>query len=455
LSAGVFFDRKAPHTPTEKDSENALAKIIILGAGPMGLAAAWQAATDGHAVTVVEAAPVAGGMAAHFDFDGLSIERFYHFVCRADHATSQLLQELGLLNQLRWAPTTMGFYFKGKLHEWGNPIALLALPGVSLLAKLRYGLLAWISVQRNSWPALERLSAKQWLTQWCGAEGFDCFWRPLLDLKFYEYADQISAAWIWNRVQRVGRSRKSMMQEEMGYLEGGSQALVDALTRSLETMGCTILLGQPAQRVTVQAGQVTGVDTAAGHLAADFVISTVPVQQIPLLVPGLPEDWKQKYAAIGNIGICCVIFKLRRSVSPHFWVNINDPQHEIPGVIEFSNLRPTQERIVYVPYYMPVTNAKFAWTDDQLIADAFACLQMLNPAITAADTVAAHVSRLRHAQPICDVGFAAKIPAVQTPIAGLQIADTCFYYPEDRGISESVRLGRAMAASIAAEQANV
>ena len=34
---------------------------------------------------------------------------------------------------------------------------------------------------------------------------------------------------------------------------------------------------------------------------------------------------------------------------------------------------------------------------------------------------------------------------MQTPIAGLQIADTCFYYPEDRGIAESVRLGSEMA----------
>jgi hypothetical protein len=37
------------------------------------------------------------------------------------------------------------------------------------------------------------------------------------------------------------------------------------------------------------------------------------------------------------------------------------------------------------------------------------------------------------------------IPPVQTPIEGLQIADTCFYYQEDRGISESVHLGRVMA----------
>ena len=59
--------------------------------------------------------------------------------------------------------------------------------------------------------------------------------------------------------------------------------------------------------------------------------------------------------------------------------------------------------------------------------------------------IGVHVGRLRHAQPICAPGFAAMIPPVQTPIAGLQIADTCFYYPEDRGIAESVRLGKQMA----------
>jgi hypothetical protein len=58
------------------------------------------------------------------------------------------------------------------------------------------------------------------------------------------------------------------------------------------------------------------------------------------------------------------------------------------------------------------------------------------------------VGRLSYAQPVCPPGFASVIPPVQTPIAGLQIADTCFYYPEDRGISESVRYGRLMARAI-------
>jgi protoporphyrinogen oxidase len=97
---------------------------------------------------------------------------------------------------------------------------------------------------------------------------------------------------------------------------------------------------------------------------------------------------------------------------------------------------------------MPNDNAKFSWTDEQLLDEAFGYLQRMNPKLTREDVIATHLARLRYAQPVCEPGFAAKIPAVQTPIRGLQIADTCFYYPEDRGISESVRFGREMAARV-------
>ena len=105
---------------------------------------------------------------------------------------------------------------------------------------------------------------------------------------------------------------------------------------------------------------------------------------------------------------------------------------------------------MYVPYYMPVTNEKFSWPDERLLAEAFSCLQRINPLLKDTDVKDTKVARLRYGQPICEPGFAAKIPPVQTPIAGLQIADTCFYYPEDRGIAESVRLGSTMGRAVSA-----
>jgi protoporphyrinogen oxidase len=249
-------------------------------------------------------------------------------------------------------------------------------------------------------------------------------------------------------MRRVGRSRRSIMQEEMGYIAGGSKTLIDALVNAIQARNGKVHMNAGAQRVTSKNGSVTGVDTAVGHFSADHVLSTIPIPAVANLVPDLPQEWKDRYAAIKNIGLCCLIFKLKRPVSRHFWVNFSHEEHDIPGVIEFSNLRPLSDSIVYVPYYVPLTNDKFSWPDERLIDDSFECLQRINPSLTRDDILDVRVARLRHAQPICEPGFASMLPPIQTPIRGLQIADTCFYYPEDRGIAESVRLGRQMARAI-------
>ncbi len=345
-----------------------------------------------------------------------------------------------------------GIFSNGRLRNWGDPLSLFRFPDLTLLEKLRYGLFAFVCVRRNTWPAIEGETAHHWIHRWCGEDIYNKLWRSLFEFKFYEYAESISALWIWTRIRRIGRSRKNLMQEELGYLEGGSETLVKALTDALQRHGATLQLGTPVQKVLVQNNKAVGVETASGTVLADYVISTAPTPYIAAMVPDLPADWKARYEAIRNIGCICVVFKLRRSVSPHFWINISDGSLGIPGVIEFSNLRKVEGgSIVYVPYYMPVTNPKFSWTDEALLDEGLKCLSMINPSISRDDVIATKVARLKHGQPICEPGFAAKIPPVQTPIQGLQIADTCFYYPEDRGVAESIRLGRQMGRSVEAE----
>ncbi len=415
----------------------------------MGLAAAHRAASLGHQVDLVEADTKAGGMAAHFDFGGLSIERFYHFVCKADAPTFAMMEELGIGDRMRWVPTSMGYYMKGKVHPWGDPVSLLTFPHLDLISKFRTGLQMFLTTKRSSFAGIEHLTAKQWIEGGSGRRVYETLWKRLMELKFYEMAGDVSASWIATRVRRIGTSRRSMFQEELGYIDGGSETLVEALVEAFTAKGGRLHLGTPARRVTTSEGRVTGVEAGDGHFAADAVISTVPTPLIARLVPDLPADWQAKYAAIRNIGVVCLLFKLKRPVSKHFWINIVDPAIDIPGLIEFSNLRPVGETIVYVPYYMPVTQPKWAWSDQQFIDEAFGYIRRVNPAIGADDLVEARVGRLTHAQPVCEPNFRDKLPAIQTPIAGLQIADTAFYYPEDRGVAESIRYGRMMAETVA------
>ena len=60
------------------------------------------------------------------------------------------------------------------------------------------------------------------------------------------------------------------------------------------------------------------------------------------------------------------------------------------------------------------------------------------------DVINTHCSRYAYAQPVCGTNFKENLPPLN-PIENLWTADTTIYYPEDRGISESVFFGRNLA----------
>ena len=420
-------------------------RIAVLGAGPMGLAVAYQLARDGHRPVVFEADDRVGGMTACFDFNGLQIERYYHFHCTSDHAFLQILEELGIASKMRWVETKMGYWYQRRLQPWGNPFALLSFRGLSFMAKFRYGLHAFLCTKRDDWRPLDHVEASGWIKRWVGAEAWEVLWRRLFDYKFYDYANNLSAAWIWSRIRRIGRSRYNLFREKLGYLEGGSSTLLNAIKADIEQYGGEIRLQSPARRVIITQGRVTGVETTSGIDTFDKVISTVPLPFVTRLMPDLPAEIAQKFNAMRNIAVVCVIAKLRQRLTENFWLNVNDPEMDIPGLVEYSNLRPLDHAIVYVPFYMPGENPKYAEPDEVFIDKVKRYLQTINPALQDEDFIDIRASRYRHAQPICEPGYLDRLPPVALPVRGLWVADTSYYYPEDRGISESIGFGRKMA----------
>lgn len=420
-------------------------RVAVLGAGPMGLAVAYQLAKDGYNPVVFEADDRVGGMTAPFDFGGLSIERYYHFHCISDTAFLEMLEELGLADKMRWVETKMGYYYQRRLQPWGNPLALLRFKGLGMIAKFRYGLHAFLSTRRKDWRPLDHVEATGWIKRWVGKEAYEVLWRNLFDLKFYDYAEGLSAAWIWSRIRRIGRSRYDLFREKLGYLEGGSDTLLQGMRQAIERLGGEFRLSTPVSKVAIADGQVQGIESKGEFHPFSRVVSTIPLPYVPRIMPDLPSDILGKFQALRNIAVVCVIVKLRKAVTENFWLNTNDPGMDIPGVVEYTNLRPLDCHVVYVPFYMPGEHLKYQEADQIFLDKVRRYLKAINPTLTDDDFLDIRASRYRHAQPICGPGYLDGLPPVSLPVRGLWVADTSYYYPEDRGISESIGFGRHMA----------
>lgn len=434
--------------------------VCIIGGGLSGLSAAFDLGRLGYDVTLLESSPFAGGLASSLLIDGRPIERFYHFICAGDDDLIELVGELGLHERLHWAQSKTSFYYQGRLYGFGMPLDLLLFHPIPLLQRVRFGLNVIRSRFIKAWRALDRVSARSWLIQQIGQQAYDAIWDPLLRVKFGDSHDRISAAWIWHRIHRVAASRRRLWEaEHLGYLERGSETVIEALVASIEQMpNVRVMTSARVAQIHTLNGQVSGIELAdSGEIiACRFAISTTALPVLMKIAPDLPESYRAKYGQVDYLGVVCGLLKLKHRVTDSFWVNVNDPRIPFNGFIEYSNLNRHlglgDKSILYVPYYLRTSDPRFTFSDEQLTQEFCDGLKLVNSAFDESWVEECHISRATHAQAICTVGFADLVPPHETPLDGLYITDSTQFYPEDRTISAAIRLGRRVARLIRARQ---
>jgi len=415
-------------------------RIGIVGGGVAGLGCAYFLSARGHQVEVFEQAPFLGGLAGCFDFDGLQVEKYYHFVCRDDVDLIDMLGRLGLSDELEWRPGKMKFFYRGRLYAFGTPWGLLRFRPLSLVGRIRFGLNVAFSRSAQSWERYEPITARDWLVAQIGREAYEVIWEPLLRIKFGPYYDQISASWIWHRIHRVVRSRSNILaRERLGFLKRGTPILLDALIGALRERGVGLETSVPVDAITVGRDGVTGLTIRGQHRPFDTVISTAPLPVLAGLLPPSALAQIGDITGIGYICVVCLIMKLRRPVTDAFWINVNDPRVPFNGFIEYTNLNPRrdadQPHLLYVPFYLPPGDPRFAQPDAELYRECVAGLRVVRPDLTDDWVLGYRVFRDRFAQAICTTNFAQRIPPVRSRIPGLLLTDSTQLYPSDRTIS--------------------
>ncbi|MFC2036358.1 NAD(P)/FAD-dependent oxidoreductase [Chloroflexota bacterium] len=428
-------------------------RVGIIGGGYAGLTAAYELQKLGYAVTVLEKYGQWGGQAATLPLLDNRIEFFYHHLFGSDSHILNLMDELGIGDQLRWIESKVGWFHEGQIYNLVTPFDLLRFKPVNLVNRIKLGLMYLYLPRVNDWQRFERVTARDWILRYMGHEIYDRFWGPLLRGKFGDMADQVSMTWLWGKMKVRGTSRQGVSAKEMlAYPQGSFEIITQALVQHLQAGGADLHLNQEAVRLATAPDdplQVTGVATKKETLPFDAVIATVPgYTMLEIAPPSLDQTYAEMLGSVHYQAAVVLLMVSKRSLSHIYWMNIADRTMPYVGVIEHTNYVPPSEyqgrHLIYVSDYMERDDARYGMKASELFDLYEPHLKRINPAFSADWIEKKIVLRAEAGQPVITCNYSQRIPDHRTPLKGLYLANTLQIFPEDRGTNYSVRLGKTI-----------
>ncbi|MGM0398280.1 MAG: NAD(P)/FAD-dependent oxidoreductase [Halobacteriota archaeon] len=347
--------------------------IAIVGGGLAGLAAAYRLQERGESVQVYESTDQVGGLAATYETAGDRIEKYYHHLSKTEETIVELVEELGLGDDLYWPIGGDAYYVDGVVHPLDTAWEIAAYPHLSLYDKFRLGMLVLGVDVRGGIPttgSYERLEdyedvpIREFVVEHTTWSVYENFFEPLLEAKFGSRKEDVSAAWLLGRVRFRGE-RDLLRGEPLGYLEGGFGRLLDATVDAVGEE--TITLNARVTDVDIDDGSVTGITVTT----ADEGVQQVEVEGVVVAtMPDVLEDLTGYECDIDFQGTVCSVVSMDEPLTDTYWLNIADDA-PFGALIEHTNYVDEShyggEHLLYVPKYIQSPNDEVWQMDDEAV----------------------------------------------------------------------------------------
>jgi protoporphyrinogen oxidase len=417
--------------------------VAVVGGGILGMTIAMELGKKGYDVSIFEAAPSLGGLTKSWDFGGITWDKFYHVILMSDLNTRNLLQQLGIENEINWVETKTGFYTGGELYSMSNVVEFLKFPPLGLISKFRLGLTIFAASKMKDWHRLEKQHVTEWLLKWSGKSTFEKIWLPLLKAKLGDYYYETSAAFIWATIQRMYAARKSGLKKEMfGYVQGGYKRIIETFTAYLVDHGIQIFTMHKLQNLSSVPGKHSLLFDNGKVIESDIVIFTTPSSVIVDSWQAMPPDEKDKHRAIRYMGVSCTSVLMKRSISPYYVTNITENWVPFTGIIEMSALVDKSnfngKSLIYLPKYVGSEDLIFLKPDEEIHEEFKAALLKMYPNLSADDIIEMKTAKVRKVFALNTLNYSSGLPEIKSSVQGVYYANSAFITNSTLNVNETI-----------------
>lgn len=340
-------------------SENGHKKVVIIGAGPSGLTAAFELCKIGVESVVLEKDDVVGGISRTvnyrdylFDIGG---HRFFTKVKAVDDLWREMLEAEKFLRRRRLSR----IYFKKKFFHY--PLqATNALFGLGLYNSFR----TFLSYSKTQlFPIKPELSFEDWISNRFGRRLYYTFFKTYTEKVWGIPCNEISAEWAAQRIKGLSllsavknalistnpKSKGNIIKtliDSFEYPEKGPGMMWEAVAEIIQTKGSRLKLNAGVEKILWEEGKVTGVEVSGEPVSeliagTDF-ISSMPVQElVRKMQPNVPDEVRRAADILSYRDFLTVSLIIDKAdLFEDNWIYIHDSSVKVGRIQNFKNWSP-------------------------------------------------------------------------------------------------------------------
>ena len=393
--------------------------VAVIGAGPAGLAAAYELGKYGIRTELFEASPNVGGMARSFELWGQTVDLGPHRFFSSDARVNRLWLEV-VQNEYRMVDRQTRIYYGGVLFDY--PLrAANVLKKLGVMESMRCGA---SYIRQQCRPKRLARSFEEWTIARFGERLFRTFFKTYSEKVWGIPCDRLDADFAAQRIRKLSLfeavrnsfSRRSSTQhatliDRFAYPLRGTGSVYEMMAERIQAAGGTIHRNSPVREVVpLPDGSIELSFDSGKRKNYQHVVSSMPLTHLLRALPNVPPEVSAASDALRFRNTILVYLQVESSqLFSDQWLYVHAPELEVGRITNYRNWVPElygddPHTILSLELWCNPGDEKWQQPDEVHIKKAIHDLHATG-LIKQAQISASCVVRVPNCYPIYDLGY--------------------------------------------------